>query len=171
MRIRFWDPESFWPWIQDPGWKNSDPYLTSNSCSLMEAVGMVLKSLKTVCLAGECLAAVRTGVGAFPRVRLQVPAQVLLVLQVGGCCRLSTKSIGVVSQQAAAVFRIRIWSTGSTTFWALVRGVDPDPSIILLLASKIVRKTLILTVFLLLLDFLSLKNDVKVIRRKTYFLN
>ncbi len=49
----------------------------------MEAVGMVLKSLKTVCLACERLAAVRTGVGALPRVRLQVPAQVLLVLKVG----------------------------------------------------------------------------------------
>ncbi len=25
MRIRIWDPASLGPWIQDPGWKNSDP--------------------------------------------------------------------------------------------------------------------------------------------------
>ncbi len=25
MWIRIRDPKSFWPWIQDPGWKNSDP--------------------------------------------------------------------------------------------------------------------------------------------------
>jgi hypothetical protein len=25
MRIQIWDSESFWPWIQDPVWKNSDP--------------------------------------------------------------------------------------------------------------------------------------------------
>jgi hypothetical protein len=25
MQIRIRDPESFCPWIQDPGWKNSDP--------------------------------------------------------------------------------------------------------------------------------------------------
>ncbi len=24
MRIRIQDPESFWPWIREPGWKNSD---------------------------------------------------------------------------------------------------------------------------------------------------
>jgi hypothetical protein len=40
----------------------------------------------------------------------------------------------------------------------LVRDVDLDSSIILILSSKVVRKTLILTVFLL--DFLSLKNYV-----------
>jgi hypothetical protein len=45
----------------------------------------------------------------------------------------------------------------------LVRGMgpdpDPDPAIN---KQKIVRKTLIPTVFLLLFDFLSLKNDVNV---------
>jgi hypothetical protein len=25
MRIRTRDPDSFLPWIRDPGWKNSDP--------------------------------------------------------------------------------------------------------------------------------------------------
>jgi hypothetical protein len=38
----------------------------------------------------------------------------------------------------------------------LVRGMDPDHQ------AKIVRKTLIPTVLLLLFDFLSLKNDVNV---------
>jgi hypothetical protein len=41
----------------------------------------------------------------------------------------------------------------------LVRGMDPDPSII---KQKIVRKILISTVLRLLFDFLSLKNDAKV---------
>jgi hypothetical protein len=56
-----------------------------------------------------------------------------------------------------------------------VRGVDPNSSIILLSSSKIVRKTLNFTVLRLLLDFLSLKNDVNVhsktmvISRKTFF--
>jgi hypothetical protein len=40
----------------------------------------------------------------------------------------------------------------------LVRGMDPDPSII----TKIVRKTLISTVLLLLIYFLSLKSDVNI---------
>jgi hypothetical protein len=40
-----------------------------------------------------------------------------------------------------------------------VRGMDPDPSII---KQKTVRKTLISIVLWLLLDFLSLKNDVNV---------
>jgi hypothetical protein len=44
----------------------------------------------------------------------------------------------------------------------LVRAVDPDPSIILLAARKIVGKPLILTVLWLLLDFLFLKNYANV---------
>ncbi len=54
-----------------------------------------------------------------------------------------------------------------------VRGVDPDPSIIPLLSSKIARKTLILKTLWLLVDFLSLKNEVmylqKVISRYFFF--
>jgi hypothetical protein len=53
----------------------------------------------------------------------------------------------------------------------LGRGVDPDPSII----KQNSRKTLILNVFLLLLDFLSLKNHVKVHsksnKQKNFFKN
>jgi hypothetical protein len=43
----------------------------------------------------------------------------------------------------------------------LVGGIDPDPSIILLSLSKN-SKTLIPSVLLLLLNFLSLKKDVNV---------
>jgi hypothetical protein len=45
----------------------------------------------------------------------------------------------------------------------LVRCMDPDPD----LQTKIVRKTLIPTVLLLLLDFLSLKNDANVPSKRT----
>jgi hypothetical protein len=52
---------------------------------------------------------------------------------------------------------------------------DPDPDPYLYHQEKIVRKTLIPTVLCLLLDFLSLKNDVnlpsKVISKKTLFKN
>ncbi len=52
----------------------------------------------------------------------------------------------------------------------LVRGMDPDPSII---KQKIVRKTLIPTALRLLFDFLSSKNDVNVPsksnKQKNYF--
>jgi hypothetical protein len=57
----------------------------------------------------------------------------------------------------------------------LVRAVDPapdpDPSIILLLSSKIVRKTIVLTVCDSFFGLLFLKNDVNVPSksRKTFF--
>jgi hypothetical protein len=51
----------------------------------------------------------------------------------------------------------------------LVRGIDPDPN-----PSVIIRKTLIPPVFLLLLDFLSLKNYINVPsksnKKKNFFL-
>ncbi len=50
----------------------------------------------------------------------------------------------------------------------LVRCTDPDPY--MYHQAKLVRKTLIPTVLLLLFDFLSLKNDVNVIS-KSYKLN
>ncbi len=85
------------------------------------------------------------------------------------CCIQSTKSTGVVSQQAAAVFRIRIHRIhmflglsqrcGSGTFY--------QPSIIKQISKN--NPTLTLSVLWLLLDFLSLKNYVKVIRKT--FLN
>jgi hypothetical protein len=64
-------------------------------------------------------------------------------------------------------------------FFGPLAGVDldsaPDPSTILLLSSKIVRKTLILTVLWLLLDSLSLNNDVNVPaksnKQTNFFLN
>jgi hypothetical protein len=60
----------------------------------------------------------------------------------------------------------------------LVRGMDPESgseSGPLYHQAKIVRKTLIPTVFWLLLDFLSLKNYVKIPsksnKQKNFFLN
>ncbi len=64
-------------------------------------------------------------------------------------------------------------------FFGSLGGVEsdsaPDPSIILLLSSKIERKTLILTVLWLLLDSLSLNSDVNVPtksnKQTNFFLN
>jgi hypothetical protein len=66
------------------------------------------------------------------------------------------------------VLRIRIRIRRILTFLGLldphpdplIRGLDPDP--VPYCQAKIVRKTLIPTVLLLVLDFLSLKNDVNV---------
>jgi hypothetical protein len=46
--------------------------------------------------------------------------------------------------------------------YPLVRGVNPDPSIILLSSSKNSKKNLDSYCFVTSLDFLSLKNDVNV---------
>jgi hypothetical protein len=56
----------------------------------------------------------------------------------------------------------------------LVRGMDPDPDPSMYHPAKIVRKTLIHTILLILFDFLCFTNDVnvgylqKIISRKKY---
>ncbi len=89
---------------------------------------------------------------------------------------------GLGSKRFWAVFQIRIRIHPIHMFLGLpdpdplIRSMDPDPDpSIILLSSKIVRKTLISTVLWLFLDFLSLKNDVNVPsksnKQKTFFLN
>jgi hypothetical protein len=71
------------------------------------------------------------------------------------------------SQVAKVVFRIRIhrirMSLDLPNPDQLVRGMDSDPLSSFYHQAKILRKTLIPTLLWLLLDFLSLKNDVNAV--------